>query len=135
MVYEGDFAVDDRGKVSFVNDFAFEGVKRFYVVENHKPSFVRAWHGHKNEGKYVYAVSGSAIIGVVDLETEEVTRLVLSADKPQVLWIPPNHANGFRTLTADTKIIFFSTATVEESKNDDIRFPAFKWDVWGVEER
>lgn len=132
---EGNISVDDRGKVSFVNDFDFKDVKRFYVVENHRPSFVRAWHAHKREAKYIYVVNGAAIIGVVNLETEEIERYVMSADNPSVLYIPPNHANGFRTLTSHTKLIFFSTSTVEESKDDDIRYPAYKWDVWGTEER
>jgi dTDP-4-dehydrorhamnose 3,5-epimerase len=29
---QGAVVVDDRGSVSFVNDFDFAGVKRFYVV-------------------------------------------------------------------------------------------------------
>ena len=33
----------------FANEFHFEGVKRFYVIENHQPQFVRAWHGHKKK--------------------------------------------------------------------------------------
>ena len=37
----------------FVNDFNFENVKRFYQVENHRQGFIRAWHGHKKEGKYI----------------------------------------------------------------------------------
>ena len=52
---EGGLAVDDRGIVSFVNDFDFAGVKRFYMVSNHKAGFVRAWHAHKHEAKYVMA--------------------------------------------------------------------------------
>ena len=31
----GGVAVDDRGSVRFVNDFDFEGVKRFYQVQNY----------------------------------------------------------------------------------------------------
>lgn len=135
MLIKGDIAVDDRGKVSFVNDFDFAGVKRFYVVENHQKGFVRAWHGHKKEAKYVYVVTGAAIVGVTDLSGENVERFVLSADKPQVLYIPAGHANGFKTLTDDTKLIFFSASTLEESLGDDIRFDARKWDIWEVEER
>ncbi len=66
-VIQGGIAVDDRGQLSFVNDFNFEGVKRSYMVENFDHMFVRAWHGHKNEGKYVTVVSGTALIGAIDL--------------------------------------------------------------------
>ena len=52
-----------------------------------------------------------------------------------MLFIPAGHANGNMSLTADAKAIFFSTATLEESKDDDIRFDARIWDPWGIEER
>ena len=61
-------AVDDRGAVSFVNDFDFKDVKRFYIVENHKQGFVRGWHAHKKESKYVMVVKGSALIGAVQID-------------------------------------------------------------------
>jgi len=31
LLYEGGLGVDDRGEVGYVNDFHFEGVKRFYT--------------------------------------------------------------------------------------------------------
>lgn len=139
---EGGLSVDDRGSVAFVNSFAFDGVKRFYVVANHRAGFVRAWHGHKLERKYVMVVAGSAIVGAVRIDNWEhpskdlpVHRYVLSAEKPAILYIPPGYANGFMTLTADTKLIFFSTASVEESRNDDIRYDAHYWDAWKIVER
>ena len=60
-IISGGLAVDDRGVVSFINDFNFSNVKRFYQVENHRQGFIRAWHGHKKEGKYVYVCQGSAL--------------------------------------------------------------------------
>jgi dTDP-4-dehydrorhamnose 3,5-epimerase len=126
----GGISVDDRGSVRFVNDFNFEGVKRFYQVENHKKGFVRAWHGHRKEGKYVYVVSGSILIGVVDLFTEVLNKYVLSANSPKILWIPPGNYNGFKTLEENTKILFFSTSTLDESLNDDIRVEYNKWNIW-----
>jgi dTDP-4-dehydrorhamnose 3,5-epimerase-like enzyme len=131
----GGVSVDDRGSVRFVNDFNFNGVKRFYQVENHSKGFIRAWHGHKKEGKYVYVVNGSALVGVVNMETEEVNKFVLSSQTPKVLWIPPGYFNGFKSLEEGTKIIFFSTSTLEESLGDDIRMPHDKWDIWSEDYR
>ena len=31
-LYSGGISVDDRGSLSFVNDFDFAGIKRFYLV-------------------------------------------------------------------------------------------------------
>jgi dTDP-4-dehydrorhamnose 3,5-epimerase len=134
-VLNGGIAVDDRGSVRFVNDFNFDGVKRFYQVENHRRGFIRAWHGHKKEGKYVYVTSGSVLLGVVNMETEEVSKFVLTDKSPKILWIPPGYYNGFKSLEENTKIIFFSTSTLEESLGDDIREEHNKWDIWEEEYR
>lgn len=135
QLINGGLSVDDRGCVRFVNDFNFENVKRFYQVENHSKGFIRAWHGHKQEGKYVYVSTGTALIGVVNMETNEVSKFTLSSKSPKILWIPPGHFNGFKSLEENTNIIFFSTSTLEESLGDDIRMPHDKWDIWSEDYR
>lgn len=139
---KGGVAVDDRGQLSFINDFDFEGVKRFYTVENHRSGFIRAWHAHKKEAKYVMVVRGAALVGAVEIDDwdnpskqAQVHRHVLSAAAPAVLYIPAGYANGFMSLTDDTKIMFFSTSTLAESAGDDFRYDARHWDPWTVEER
>jgi dTDP-4-dehydrorhamnose 3,5-epimerase len=146
----GGVAIDDRGELRFINDFGFEGVKRFYTVENHCSHFVRAWHGHKKEGKYALVTFGAAIVAIAPLQAfedydagksdrytyDQVQRFVLSSTKPAILWIPPGYANGTKNLTEDTQIMFFSTTTMEESAGDDYRYPASYFEqVWEIEER
>lgn len=142
VVMAGGLAVDDRGEVGFVNGFDFAGVKRFYTVRNHRQGFVRAWHAHRREAKYVTAVSGAALVGAVRIDDWDapstslpVVRHVLAAAQPRVLFIPAGYANGFMSLTDDTRLIFFSTSTLDESKGDDIRYDARRWDIWTIEER
>lgn len=141
---EGAAAADERGVLTFANDFNFSGVKRFYMVESFSTQTVRAFHGHLKEKKYALLVSGSAIVAVVKMTNSlkpskdtKVQRFVLSARKPAILYIPQGFANGFRFLEENTKIIFFSTASLEESKNDDYRFPYDYWgkDIWKVKNR
>lgn len=134
---KGVISIDKRGKVTFVNDFNFSNVKRFYVVDNGKKGLVRAWHGHKNETKYVFIVSGEALVGAVKIDNWEnpskktkVHSFLLSSKKPEILFVPSGYVNGFKSLTADAKLIFFSTSTLEESKKDDFRFDYRYWDIW-----
>lgn len=129
----GAVAADDRGTVKFVNDFNFKDVKRFYQVENHRRGFIRAWHGHRKEGKYVFVPYGAALIGVVEFENAicpPPSKYILCSELPRVLWIPPGYANGAMTLREGTIIQYFSTATMEETKGDDIRFPYDQWNIW-----
>lgn len=138
----GGCAIDERGLLKFVNDFNFSDVKRFYQVENHSKNFIRAWHGHLKEGKYVYVVRGAILLGVVPMPQSdscagqgEPKRFILSSEKPSILYIPPNHANGFMTLTDDAIVQFFSTSSLSESSSDDIRFDYDKWNIWHIKYR
>ena len=144
QVLEGGLAVDDRGTVSFVNNFNFDGVKRFYKVENFSKDVIRAFHGHEKEGKYVFVAHGSIILAAVRMTDKvnpskdaKISRFVLSARKPAIVFIPPGYFNGFRILEDNSQILFFSTSTLAESKEDDYRVPADYWgaQIWTVENR
>jgi dTDP-4-dehydrorhamnose 3,5-epimerase len=138
----GGVAVDDRGSLKFVNTMDLSPFKRFYIVENHEKGFIRAWHGHKREGKAVVCVKGSAIVAAVKVDDWDspskdlpVNRFVLSEARFGALHIPPGFANGFKTLSSDAVLMFLSTSSLEESGGDDIRFEARYWNPWQVEER
>lgn len=138
----GGLAVDDRGSLAFFNDFDFAGVKRFYLVSNHRAGFVRAWHAHRREAKYVTVTRGAALVGAVRIDDwdapsrdAEVHRHVLAARQPSLLYVPAGYANGSMALTADATLLYFSTASLEASRNDDVRYPARHWDIWDVVER
>jgi dTDP-4-dehydrorhamnose 3,5-epimerase-like enzyme len=103
---------------------------------------VRAWHAHRREAKYVTVLQGAALVGTVAIDdwqnpskNLEVQRFVLSSKNPSILFIPSGYANGFMSLTEDTKLMFLSTSTLEESKGDDVRYDARYWDIWSVVER
>lgn len=143
-ITEGGLAIDDRGQLVFANDFDFKKVKRFYLAENFTLDTIRAFHGHLKEEKWVLVVSGSAIVAAVEMDDvknpnkkNEVNRFILSEKTPRILHIPAGYANGFRALEPGTKIMFFSSSALEESKGDDYRFPANYWgdDIWRVEDR
>jgi dTDP-4-dehydrorhamnose 3,5-epimerase len=141
-LFAGGLAVDDRGSLAFVNDFDFVGVKRFYLVSNHRSGLVRAWHAHRREAKYVTVTRGAALVGAVRIDDwdapsrdAEVHRHVLAAQRPGLLYVPAGYANGFMSLTEDATLLFFSTASLEESRGDDVRYPARHWDIWDVAER
>jgi dTDP-4-dehydrorhamnose 3,5-epimerase len=141
---EGGFAIDDRGEAVFFNDFNFQGIKRFYCIENFSTKIIRAWHGHLKEAKYIFVISGSAILAAVKLDDpkkpskkNKIYRFVLTSRKPAILYIPPGYANGFRAIEPKTKIVVFSTSPLEESKKDDYRFPYDYWgkEIWEIENR
>lgn len=129
----GGLATDDRGTLRFVNNFNPSEcqIKRFYQVENHAKGYIRAFHGHLIESKYVYVVRGSALFVAAEMlqdgsglkDPGDLQKVVLTANKPSIYFIPAGYANGFKTLTDDTVVIFYSTVTMEEAVGDDYRLP------------
>ena len=139
---KGGIAVDDRGVLTFCNDFDMKDIRRFYQVSNHSSNFIRAWHAHKYEAKYVSVISGSTILATVKIDNWDepskdlhVERFVLSEKKPGILFIPAGYAHGYKTLVPETRLAFFSTAVLNKSIDDDYRYDAFYWNPWEIEER
>jgi len=133
----GKIFTDDRGCIRFINDFDFSKVKRFYQIQNHIRGFIRAWHGHRKEGKYVYVAKGTALVAAVKLDDDRAVpvKFVLSDKVPTIFCIPPGYANGFMSLEEDTIVQFFSTALLEESIEDAERISYDRWDIWNINYR
>ena len=142
FVLDGGLAVDDRGSLSFCNEFDMESVRRFYVVSNHESGFVRAWHGHQRENKFLFVVSGAIMVKMVKVDdwakpSKELKTLskVLDARNPCIMSIPGGYAHGFMTLMEGTSVMFFSTSLLGESLNDDYRYPYDYWGSWDIVQR
>ena len=65
----------------------------------------------------------------------KVEKFVISDSNSGILYIPKGYAHGFKTLTPDTKLIFFSTTTLNQSNKDDYRYDAYYWNPWEIIER
>ncbi len=139
---QAGLSVDDRGRLTFANGFSLSGYERFYTIENHEVGFVRAWHGHKHESKVFFPLRGAFIAAAVAVDDwgspskeTEITRVVLSSDKPELFVVPAGYANGTKSLTRDALLLVLSSHDLASSKGDDFRFPASHWDIWQVEQR
>jgi dTDP-4-dehydrorhamnose 3,5-epimerase len=133
-VIQGGNYEDARGKLIFFNDFDMKDVRRFYVIEHPDSSIVRAWQGHKKEEKWFYVIKGSFKVVLIkpdhwespspDLKSKE---FILKAEESQVLYIPGNFANGLKALEPESRMIVFSSLTVDESSKDNYRFDKGMW--------
>jgi dTDP-4-dehydrorhamnose 3,5-epimerase-like enzyme len=128
---------DERGTVSYFNDFDLSPVKRLYILENANVNVVRAWQGHKHEQKWFHAVAGNFEIVLVkpnnwespsnDLE---YTECKLHAENNSILHVPGGYVTGIKATSPNAKLLVFSDFTVAESKNDDYRFDKDLWYNW-----
>ena len=67
-IFQGGISFDKRGSVSYNNSLELKKIKRFYIVQNKKNNFVRAWHGHKLEAKYILCIKGKVKVSAVKIK-------------------------------------------------------------------
>jgi WxcM-like, C-terminal. len=65
VIISGNKHQDERGILSFINDFDMEPVKRFYTIFHHDTTVVRAWQGHQVEQKWFVVLEGAFDIALV----------------------------------------------------------------------
>ena len=130
---------DHRGYVEFYNELKLDYYKRFYIVSNPIKGTVRAWHGHKNENKLIYCISGTFKVGAIKInnfnkpsKSAVPHEFILSSLVPKILFIPKGFANGLMNLEKKSKIMVFSDKSLLESQNDDYRFKFDFWDIWKI---
>lgn len=135
-IIKGNSFSDSRGTLQFVNDFHFEGIKRFYTITHPDTAVIRAWQGHKIETKHFFVTKGKFLICWVEIDNWDnpgkdlkVNQQILDANEPQILIVPGGNANGFKALEADSIMVVFSDLTLEEAKDDDYRFEKDFWKI------
>tara|TARA_B100002052_G_scaffold288343_1_gene304406 strand:- start:351 stop:773 length:423 start_codon:yes stop_codon:yes gene_type:complete len=136
IIFEGGISFDKRGSVSYNNSLILGKVKRFYIVQNKKNHFVRAWHGHKVEAKYILCIKGKVKVSAVRIKNfkkpkknSKVYSWIIDEKKPSVIYIPPGFANGTKSLLRGTKIFVLSTSSLKDSLEDDYRFEENFWKI------
>lgn len=123
---EGNFHSDERGSISFFNEFDMSQVARMYVIDP-EHEVVRAWQGHKIESKWFAVLEGEFLIQAIPLDSEIETKtkdrfqIKLSKEDYKILYIPPGYYNGFQAIEPNSKLLVLSDVTVAESIADDYR--------------
>jgi dTDP-4-dehydrorhamnose 3,5-epimerase len=136
-IITGGTHTDDRGTLTFFNDFDMKRVRRFYQIDHPDTTIIRAWQAHQIEQKWFYVTRGSFKVILVqpdnwsnpspDLSYEEFT---LQSDQKQVLHIPGGLANGFQALEPNSRLLVFSNFSMKEAGTDDFRFDKNLWYKW-----
>ena len=133
LIAGGNFS-DHRGTLSYVNDFSFKDIERFYIISNSDTHPVRAWQGHKLDAKNFYCLSGSFRIHYVKIDNWEnpskdlaIETVILTVSESKILHIPAGYANAIESLEPDSKLISFSTLPLSNVSEDDVRYDANYW--------
>jgi dTDP-4-dehydrorhamnose 3,5-epimerase-like enzyme len=131
---EGATFSDTRGKMKFFNTFDMAQIVRLYEISPASIEIVRGWQGHYKEKKWFYCYTGAFVINTIHFADNDIPmnnripqRFVLNENSPLILEVPEGNATAFKSLEDGSKLMVFSNFTLEESKNDDVRFPLERW--------
>ena len=127
-VIKGNNHSDNRGTLTFNNDFDASDIKRIYAIENKEIDFIRAWQGHKIERRWFTAIQGSFEIKLIKIENweqpnqnAEVSTIILNDKTLDILCIPNGYVNSIQALEANSKLLAMSDYQLGEI-NDEYRF-------------
>ena len=137
IIQGGNFS-DHRGTISYVNDFSFKNIERFYIISNSDENPIRAWQGHKLDAKNFYCIQGSFKIHFVKIDNWDnpskdlnIETIIVSASESKIVHIPSGYANAIESLETDSKLISFSTLPLANVGDDDVRYTLDYWKING----
>ena len=137
IIQGGNFS-DYRGTISYVNDFSFKNIERFYIISNSDENPIRAWQGHKLDSKNFYCINGSFKIHFVKIDNWDspskdlnIETVIVSASESKIVHIPSGYANAIESLETNSKLISFSTLPLANVSDDDVRYTLDYWKING----
>ncbi|MCP2029193.1 dTDP-4-dehydrorhamnose 3,5-epimerase [Flavobacterium sp. HSC-32F16] len=137
IIQGGNFS-DHRGTISYVNDFDFKGIERFYIISNSDENPIRGWQGHKLDSKNFYCLNGSFKIHFIKIDNWEnpsqdlvIETVMVSESDSKIVHVPAGYANAIESLETNSKLISFSTLPLVNVKEDDVRYPSDYWSLNG----
>lgn len=134
----GDKYVDERGSLSYINDFSLEKIKRFYAITHPNTDIIRAWQGHKFQPRYFHVIRGAFWVACVKIDNWltpsnnlKVELFKIDADQQNsVLYIPAGYANGIKAIRKESSLISYCEDFLNENLEDNYRFDNNMWLNW-----
>lgn len=137
QVIQGEIFTDYRGKISSLNNFHFDGVRRAYMIHHPDVSVIRGWHAHKYERKWFYCVKGSFSVALVKIDNWEAPSqelraeiFHLSEDDSKIVCVPEGYANCLKAKTEDAVMLVLSDKTLPDAYLDSWRYDSTLWVDW-----
>lgn len=128
MLLEGKKHQDDRGVITFNNDFDASKIKRIYTIENHSVDFIRGWQGHNVEQRWFASMKGSFEISVIVVDdftnpAKNVTiqKYLLTDEVLTYLHIPSGCITAIQAKQNDSKLLVLADYGLGEI-SDEYRY-------------
>jgi dTDP-4-dehydrorhamnose 3,5-epimerase len=136
-VISGEIFRDERGQISSLNEFHFEGVRRTYIIHHPDASVVRGWHAHQFERKWFYCIKGSFSVALVKVDNWEnpssdlkAEVFHLTAEESRIVCVPAGYANCLKAHEPGSIMQVFSDKVLPEALGDSWRYDKSMWVDW-----
>lgn len=128
MILQGKVHQDDRGIITFNNEFDASEIKRIYTIENNSPDFIRGWQGHKIEQRWFACMKGSFEVSVIEVDdftnpSKDLTiqKYLLTDEVLTYLHIPAGCITAIQSKSLDSKLLVLADYGLGEIA-DEYRF-------------
>lgn len=139
-VIKGEIYNDERGQISSLNSFHFDGVMRSYLIHHPDISVIRGWHAHQYERKWFYCVKGRFSVALVKIDDwdnpspELKPEIFHLHDKcSELICVPAGYANCLKAWDKDSIMLVLSDKTLDEAASDSWRYDKSLWVSWDNE--
>lgn len=119
---------DERGTLTYNNDFDVSAVKRIYSIENASTDFVRGWQGHAIEQRWFAAMIGSFQISIIKVDDFDrpskdlpIEKFLLNDNMLTYLHVPAGYITAIKALESLSKLLVLADYGVGEIR-DEYRF-------------
>lgn len=130
QIIKGNQHGDDRGNLTFNNNFSMLPIKRVYTIENNSLDFIRGWQGHQIEQRWFSVVTGSFRISLIKIDDWKnpakdlpVLEFILNAENLDVLHVPNGFVSAIQALEDYSKLLLFADYDLNQLQ-DEFRFPS-----------
>jgi hypothetical protein len=128
FLHKGSQHTDERGIITYNNNFDASSVKRIYTIENFSTDFKRGWQGHKIEQRWFSAMMGCFVIEVKPIIAFEqlmldsaVHTFLLEDTTLDYLQVPAGYVTRIQALEKGAKLLALSDYHLGEIQ-DEYRF-------------
>ena len=129
MLHLGEKFEDERGIITFSNDFDASLIKRIYTIENKSLDFIRGWQGHKIEQRWFASMQGSFEIAVITIDNFENPSkdlipeyFILKTNNLDFLHIKSGCITAIKAKEENSKLLVLADYSMNEIQ-DEYRFP------------
>ena len=127
-LYNGNVHQDQRGILTYNNDFDASIIKRIYTIENHSTEFIRGWQGHQVEQRWFAAMKGRFEIAVIQVDNFNnpsphlsIQTFSLTDESLTYLHIPAGCITAIQAKEKGSKLLVLSDYALGEIQ-DEYRF-------------